>query len=57
MRINHLRTLRSLHWFWIYLVLVAGAGYQFGKDRALRDNAIEQAGTGQVSSSKDASLR
>jgi hypothetical protein len=40
---KHLREAARKHWFWIALILLAFAGYQLGKDRALRDNAVERA--------------
>jgi len=29
------------HWFWVALVIVVFFGYSYGKDRALRDNAMD----------------
>ena len=40
---KHLRDAARKHWFWIVLILVAFAGYQVGKDRALGENAAERA--------------
>ncbi len=39
----HLLIAARKHWFWFAMALVIYAGYQVGKDRAFRDNAVERA--------------
>lgn len=37
------------HWFWIALVIVVFFGHSYGKDRALRDNAMDDRRAGEAS--------
>jgi len=37
------------HWFWVALVIVVFFGYTYGKDRALRDNAMDDRRAGEES--------
>ncbi len=44
--LRHIGYLRR-NWFWAALLLVVVLGYQFGKDRAMRDNEVAAGTVGQ----------
>jgi len=39
------------HWFWIALAIAIFFGYTFGKDRALRDNNMDDQATVEMTTS------